>query len=201
MKKKIDDFILSNNLDTLFTRQDHYLYYFAAKNDVVKLLSFLKEDEDLRFTILTDLFAVDFPERKERFEIVYNLLSLKNNYRLIIKTSTCDREHIASVSSIFSGACWYEREVFDMFGVKFDGNPDLRRILTDYGFKGHPLRKDFPVSGYTQVRYDEKLEKVIKEPVKLQQAFREFDFLTPWQGPKYAMPQILPGDEKANTSK
>jgi len=155
------------------------------------LLLALRDDKTLRFTILTDLFAADFPDRSERFEVVYNLLSLKLNKRLVIKIHT--KESAPSVASLFSTATWYEREAFDMFGIIFDGCPDMRRILTDYGFVGHPLRKDFPVTGHVQVRYDETLEKVIYEPVILDQEFRNFDFVSPWKGSEY----VLPGDEKA----
>lgn len=197
MKDIIDSFILENKLEISFLEGQHYPCYRTPKEAALRFIAFLKEHKDLRFTILTDLFAVDFPEKPKRFEIVYNLLSLQNNARIIVKAFAADREHMPSISKVFSASIWYEREIFDMFGVRFDGNPDLRRILTDYGFTGHPLRKDFPVSGYVQVRYDSKLEKVVNEPVKLQQAFREFDFLTPWQGPKY----ILPGDEKATQNK
>lgn len=164
---------------------------YAEPQDLIPLLKTLRDDRDLRFTMLTDLFAADFPERSKRFEIVYNLLSLKLNKRLVIKVLT--EASAPSVAGVFSAATWYEREVFDMFGVTFDGCPDMRRILTDYGFVGHPLRKDFPVTGHVQVRYDETLEKVIYEPVSLDQEFRNFDFVSPWKGSQY----VLPGDEKA----
>lgn len=159
--------------------------------DLTTALRLLKQDENLRFTILTDLFGADFPERTDRFEIVYNLLSLELNMRIIIKIHT--KDIAPSIASIFSAAVWYEREVFDMFGVEFENCPDMRRILTDYGFVGHPLRKDFPVTGHLQMRYDQELEKVIYEPVMLDQEFRKFDFLSSWNGPNYP----LPGDEKA----
>lgn len=162
-----------------------------GSQDLITCLTSLKEDKALRFTILTDLFGADFPERTNRFEIIYNLLSLELNMRLIVKIHT--KDIAPSVASVFSGAVWYEREVFDMFGVEFENCPDMRRILTDYGFVGHPLRKDFPVTGHLQVRYDEALEKVIYEPVMLDQEFRKFDFLSSWNGPDYP----LPGDEKA----
>lgn len=159
--------------------------------DLIPCLTILKQDKALRFTVLSDLFGADFPERNERFEIVYNLLSLELNLRIVLKIKTND---IApSVANIFSCAVWYEREIFDMFGVIFDGCPDMRRILTDYGFVGHPLRKDFPVTGHLQVRYDEEIRQVIYEPVTLDQEFRKFDFLSSWNGPNYP----LPGDEKA----
>jgi NADH-quinone oxidoreductase subunit C len=160
---------------------------------LVKFLRKLKESPKLRFTILTDLFAADFPERVNRFEIGYNLLSLKLNERLIIKTFAHENENIPTSSTVFSAANWYEREIFDLFGIEFNGHPDMRRILTDYGFQGHPLRKDFPVTGLVQVRYDAKIEKVVTEPVSLQQAYRSFDFASPWQGSDY----VLPGDEKS----
>lgn len=162
-----------------------------ATKDLIPCLKLLKENKALRFTILTDLFGADFPERSERFEIVYNLLSLELNLRIILKIKT--KDSAPSISNIFSGSVWYEREVFDMFGVTFAGCPDMRRILTDYGFVGHPLRKDFPVTGHLQARYDEELKKVIYEPVMLDQEFRKFDFLSSWNGPSYP----LPGDEKA----
>lgn len=164
-----------------------------ASPDIEKTLSKLKTNKSLRFTILTDLFCADFPSREKRFEIVYNLLSLENNERIIVKTHLDDQEEVSTAVGIFSAATWYEREVFDMFGVTFTGNHDPRRILTDYGFVGHPLRKDFPVTGHVQVKYDEELQKVVYEPVSLDQDFRAFDFMSPWQSPKY----ILPGDEKA----
>jgi NADH-quinone oxidoreductase subunit C len=174
--------------------ENHYLCIKVNSGHLTKLLRQLRDSAKLRFTVLTDLFAADFPDKLHRFEIVYNLLSLENNERVIVKTNLYDGEAVPSICNIFSAAQWYEREIFDLFGVEFNGHPDMRRILTDYGFSGHPLRKDFPVSGYVQVRYDSNLEKVINEPVKLQQAFREFDFMSPWQGPNYT----LPGDEKAN---
>lgn len=171
-----------------------YLTYKVEPNFLIPFLKALKESEELRFTILTDLFGSDFPERTKRFEIVYSLLSLKLNKRLIIKTHISENESLPSAMNIFSAACWYEREVYDMYGVNFDGNDDKRRILTDYEFEGHPLRKDFPLTGYTQVKYDEKLKKVAYEPVNLDIEYREFDFSSPWHSPSY----VLPGDEKAN---
>ena len=168
--------------------------YRISKGDVFSVLQFVKEHEDLRFTILTDLFAADFPDRLERFEVVYSLLSLKLNKRLLLKINLEENQSPPSVAAIFSAACWYEREAFDMYGIEFENCPDMRRILTDYSFVGHPLRKDFPLTGHVQVRYDEKLEKVIYEPVSLEQEFRNFDFSSPWQGQEG---QKLPGDEKA----
>lgn len=170
-----------------------YLAYRVEPNFLLPFLKTLKESEELRFTILTDLFGSDFPERAKQFEVVYNLLSLKLNKRLIIKTYVSEQESIPSAMSIFNAACWYEREVYDMFGINFDGNDDKRRILTDYEFEGHPLRKDFPLTGYTQVKYDEQTKKVAYEPVNLDIEYREFDFSSPWHSPTY----VLPGDEKA----
>ncbi|ABV79478.1 NADH dehydrogenase [Rickettsia bellii] len=169
------------------------LAYKVEPNFLLPFLKALKESEELRFTVLTDLFGSDFPEKAKRFEVVYNLLSLKLNKRLIIKTYVSEHESIPSAMSIFNAACWYEREVYDMFGINFDGNDDKRRILTDYEFEGHPLRKDFPLTGYTQVKYDEQTKKVAYEPVNLDIEYREFDFSSPWHSPTYT----LPGDEKA----
>jgi NADH-quinone oxidoreductase subunit C len=143
--------------------------------------------------MLVDVTAADYPEREERFEIVYNLLSLSHNQRIRLKTSTDENTPVPSVVGLFSAAGWFEREVWDMFGVFFTDHPDLRRLLTDYGFEGHPLRKDFPLTGYVEVRYDDEQKRVVYEPVKLTQDFRSFDFMSPWEGAKY----ILPGDEKA----
>ncbi len=190
----IDDFLKKQNLEFSPVLVESFTGYKISPQDLIRFLQFLKENKDLRFAILTDLFAADFPERKKRFEVVYSLLSLQLNQRILIKVELAENESILSSTSIYSAACWYEREVFDMFGINFDQSPDLRRILTDYGFKGHPLRKDFPLTGHVQVIYDEKLEKVIYEPVLLEQEFRNFDFVSPWQGPKE---YVLPGDEKA----
>lgn len=190
----INNFLKKKKIAHIKFDVDNIVGYRILPRDLMIFLDFLKHDKELRFTILTDLFAADFPERKQRFELVYSLLSLKLNKRLLLKTDAAEDESISSVTSIYSAACWYEREIFDMFGVTFENSPDLRRILTDYGFKGHPLRKDFPVTGHVQVRYDEALEKVIYEPVVLEQEFRNFDFASPWRGPgEY----VLPGDEKA----
>ncbi|WP_395477367.1 NADH-quinone oxidoreductase subunit C [Rickettsia endosymbiont of Pantilius tunicatus] len=182
----------SNILITPIIVKD-YIAYKVDLNFLLPFLKTLKESEELRFTILTDLFGSDFPERTKRFEVVYNLLSLKLNKRLIIKTYVSEKESVPSIINIFNAACWYEREVYDMYGVNFDGNDDKRRILTDYEFEGHPLRKDFPLTGYTQVRYDEQAKKVAYEPVNLDIEYREFDFSSPWHSPTY----VLPGDEKA----
>jgi NADH-quinone oxidoreductase subunit C len=166
-------------------------------DDIIPFLKFLQDSTNLRFTVLTDLFGADFPDRQKRFEIVYNLLSLEYNERFIVKLHAAVDEEVPSVTEVFKAAGWYEREAFDMYGVVFSGSPDLRRILTDYGFVGHPLRKDFPLTGHLQVKYDETLQKVVYVPVSLDQDYRNFDFISPWQGPNY----ILPGDEKAGVKK
>jgi NADH-quinone oxidoreductase subunit C len=160
------------------------------------LLSLLKDNSDFLCSILTDLFVVDYPDRNQRFEVVYNLLSIKHNFRVIVRVGV-DSDEIDTVMQLYSCASWYEREAWDMYGVKFHHNPDLRRILTDYDFEGHPLRKDFPLTGYKEVRYDIEQKKVIYEPVNLTQEFRTFDFLSPWEGTQY----VLPGDEKAKEQK
>ena len=156
---------------------------------IVEALTFLRDDPDCQFFCFTDLSGVDYPQREKRFEIAYLLLSPKLNRRIRVKIVT--DETAPSIVSVFPAADWYEREVYDMYGVLFDGHPDLRRILTDYGFEGHPLRKDFPMTGYVEVRYDDEQKRVRYEPVKLTQEFRQFDFLSPWEGAP------LPGDEKA----
>lgn len=160
---------------------------------VVEVIKYLRDDRACRFTTLIDICGVDYPERNERFEIVYHMLSMHMNHRIRIKTSTDEETPIASLSEIFPVANWFEREAFDMYGIVFSGHPDLRRILTDYGFTGHPLRKDFPLSGYVEVRWDEEEKRVVYEPVNLVQEYRDFDFLSPWEGAKY----VIPGDEKA----
>jgi NADH-quinone oxidoreductase subunit C len=165
----------------------------ARRDDIVRVLLILRDDPRLSFNQLADLFGVDYPDRPERFEIVYNLLSLTRNQRCRVKVSVAEGEAVPSVTRIHSCANWFEREAWDMYGVFFSDHPDLRRILTDYGFEGHPLRKDFPLTGYVEVRYDEDQKRVIYEPVSLPQDFRNFDFLSPWEGIR----QVLPGDEKA----
>jgi NADH-quinone oxidoreductase subunit C len=165
---------------------------------IIPVLTFLRDNENTRFTQLMDVTAVDFPERPERFELVYQLLSLKYNQRLRIKLRTNESAPVPSVVPVFSTAGWFEREVWDMYGIMFAGHPDHRRILTDYGFDGHPLRKDFPLTGYVEVRYDPELKRVVYEPVQLTQDFRNFDNLSPWEG----LTDIqLAGDEKATGPK
>jgi NADH-quinone oxidoreductase subunit C len=163
---------------------------------VVRTLSFLRSDSNCRFELLVDVCGVDYPERDPRFEVVYHLLSLSNNQRVRVRVQVAENEAVPSVTEVFSSAGWFERETWDLFGIYFSDHPDLRRILTDYGFEGHPLRKDFPLTGYNEVRYDDEQKRVIYEPVKLTQEFRRFDFLSPWEGPEH----ILPGDEKVEAA-
>ena len=153
---------------------------------------FLKTDETCKFSTLVDITAVDHPERRARFDVVYHFLSMYRNQRIRVKAAVREDEMVPSITGEHPSANWFEREVFDMFGILFSGHPDLRRILTDYGFRGHPLRKDFPTTGYVEVRYDEAAKRVVYEPVKLVQDYRQFDFMSPWEGAEY----ILPGDEK-----
>ena len=153
---------------------------------------FLKTDATARFTTLVDITAVDHPERERRFDMVYHFLSMWQNQRIRVKSAIREDTVVPSLVEVFPAANWFEREVFDLFGILFSGHPDLRRILTDYGFRGHPLRKDFPTTGFTEVRYDEVQKRVVYEPVKLVQEYRQFDFMSPWEGADY----ILPGDEK-----
>ena len=163
------------------------------RDDVLKVIKFLRDDVNCQFLTLLDVCGVDYPEDEERFEIVYHMLSMIHNNRIRIKLRTDEDTPVASVTSLFSSANWWEREIWDLFGVAFIDHPDLRRILTDYGFEGHPLRKDFPLTGYVEVRYDDAQKRIVYEPVKLTQEFRSFDFLSPWEG----VQRMLPGDEKA----
>ena len=169
------------------------LILWVRRESIVKVLTFLRDDPRCLFKVLVDLCGVDYPQRPERFEVVYNLLSLHHNQRIRVKVTTDEETPVPSVSGTFSTANWFEREAWDLFGIYFSDHPDLRRILTDYGFEGHPLRKDFPLTGYVEVRYDEEQKRVVYEPIKLKQEFRSFDFTSPWEG----MNHILPGDEKA----
>ena len=165
----------------------------ARADQVVRVLKFLKDDPRCRFEQLTDLCGVDYPERDPRFDVVYHLLSLSHNCRLRLKIGVNEDQPVPSATDIYPSAGWWERETWDLYGIYFAGNPDLRRLLTDYGFDGHPLRKDFPLTGYVELRYDSEQKRVVYEPVKLTQEFRRFDFLSPWEGASYP----LPGDEKA----
>lgn len=160
---------------------------------VVRVLTFLRDDALCQFKILLDICGVDYPERGERFDVVYNLLSLSLNQRIRVKVRVDEDGVVPSATGVFNAANWFEREAWDMYGILFSDHPDLRRLLTDYGFEGHPLRKDFPLTGYVEMRYDDEQKRVVYEPVQLTQEFRSFDFLSPWEGAEY----ILPGDEKA----
>ena len=162
---------------------------------IAPLLLLLRDDSACQFKVLIDICGVDFPERSERFEVVYHLLSLTHNQRIRVKLEINEESAVPSVASIYSAASWFERETWDMYGIRFTDHPDLRRILTDYGFDGHPLRKDFPLTGFVEVRYSEDEKRVVYEPVHLTQEFRNFDFMSPWEGAEY----ILPGDEKVET--
>lgn len=161
----------------------------VAAPDIARVLTYLRDEPGLRFAQLVDLCAVDYPERPSRFEVVYHLLSVVHNRRVRVKVAVPEDAPVPSVVEVFPAAGWYEREVWDLFGIAFDGHPDLRRILTDYGFQGHPLRRDFPLSGKVEVRYDDGLKRVVYEPVHLPQAFREFDFESPWEGAPPAAPE------------
>lgn len=163
------------------------------RDDVLRVLKFLRDDANCQFLTLLDVCGVDYPDDDERFEIVYHLLSMTHNNRIRVKLRTDEDTPVESATGLFSAANWWEREVWDMFGVAFNNHPDLRRILTDYGFEGHPLRKDFPLTGYVEVRYDDEQKRIVYEPVKLTQEYRSFDFLSPWEG----VQRMLPGDEKA----
>ncbi len=168
-----------------------------APANIEDFVEFLKVDRNCRFSTLVDLTAVDYPGREMRFDVVYHFLSMYRNQRIRLRVAIREDEMVHSITNIHPSANWFEREVFDMFGILFSGHPDLRRILTDYGFRGHPLRKDFPTTGYTEVRYDEAQKRVVYEPVNLVQEYRQFDFMSPWEGAQY----ILPGDEKKEGAK
>jgi NADH-quinone oxidoreductase subunit C len=165
----------------------------VQRESIVPVVTFLRDDPQCRFIAFLDVCGVDFPEREERFEVVYHFLSPQLNQRVRVKLSVDDETPVPSITEVFAGANWFEREAYDLYGILFSGHPDLRRILTDYGFDGHPLRKDFPLTGFVEVRYDEERKRVVYEPVKLAQEWRSFDYLSPWEGTDY----VLPGDEKA----
>ncbi|GLQ57725.1 NADH-quinone oxidoreductase subunit C [Devosia nitrariae] len=165
----------------------------VARESIVDVATFLRDDPECRFISIVDVCGVDYPEREKRFDVVYHFLSPRLNQRVRVKLEADDVEPVPSITGVFPGANWFEREVYDLYGVLFSGHPDLRRILTDYGFDGHPLRKDFPLTGFVEVRYDEERKRVAYQPVRLTQEFRTFDYLSPWEGTDY----VLPGDEKA----
>ena len=164
----------------------------VALSNIVPFVEWLKTDQNCKFSTLVDITAVDYPGRAKRFDVVYHFLSMYQNQRIRLRVAVREDEVVPSITPVHQTANWFEREVFDMFGILFSGHPDLRRILTDYGFRGYPLRKDFPTTGYTEVRYDEAQKRVVYEPVSLVQEYRQFDFMSPWEGAEY----ILPGDEK-----
>jgi NADH-quinone oxidoreductase subunit C len=171
----------------------HELNVTVQANDIGAVMRFLRDDPRCLFWNLLDVTAVDWPSRERRFDVVYHLLSPKLNLRIRVKAETDEASPMPSIIDVFAGADWFERETYDLYGIVFTGHPDMRRILTDYGFEGHPLRKDFPLTGFVEVRYDDELKRVVYEPVRLNQEFRNFDFLSPWEGTDY----VLPGDEKA----
>jgi NADH-quinone oxidoreductase subunit C len=191
----------SSGLVSGFTIANGDLTLHAAADKVVEVMAFLKEAQDLQFHQLMDIAGADYPQRPLRFDVVYHLLSMTRNRRVRVKVQADEDTAVPSVTSVYPNADWFERETFDMFGVFFSGHPDLRRLLTDYGFHGHPLRKDFPMIGYVELRYDDELKRVVYEPVKSVQ-YRSWDFLSPWEGADYekpgqGYPYVLPGDEKA----
>ena len=165
----------------------------VAAADILDVLSFLKTDPLCQFVSFIDICGADYPQREKRFDVVYHLLSPRQNKRIRVKVKTDEDSMVPSATGVFPGADWFEREAYDLYGILFSGHPDLRRLLTDYGFEGHPLRKDFPLTGFVEVRYDDEAKRVVYEPVELKQEFRSFDFMSPWEGTDY----VLPGDEKA----
>jgi NADH-quinone oxidoreductase subunit C len=165
----------------------------AEAANIIDVLTFLRDDAECKFVCFIDICGADYPTREMRFDVVYHLLSPYKNTRIRVKVQANEESQVPSAISVFPAANWYERETFDLYGILFSGHPDLRRILTDYGFSGHPLRKDFPVTGHVEVRYDDEAKRVVYEPVKLVQEMRQFDYLSPWEGTEY----VLPGDEKA----
>ncbi len=184
----------SANIESAEFQKDEFCVVVKPAQ-IVPFLTFLRDDAQCMFKQLVDVCGADYPERPQRFDVVYNLLSVKHNTRIRVKVRTDESTPVESVVSVFKSAIWFERETWDLYGIYFSNNPDLRRILTDYGFEGHPLRKDFPLTGYVELRYDEEQRRVVYEPVKLSQDFRRFDFESPWEG----MTDIqLPGDEKGN---
>lgn len=195
MQKELADY-LASQLETELVEVGFVLDELVLRTrpqHICKVLTFLRDDSQCQFRCLVDLCGTDFPERELRFDVVYNLLSVQQNNRIRVKVATDEQTPVPSVAEIFPSANWFERETWDMYGVFFSDHPDLRRLLTDYGFEGHPLRKDFPLTGHVEVRYDDEQKRVVYEPVKLVQDFRSFDFLSPWEGAR----SLLPGDEKA----
>jgi NADH-quinone oxidoreductase subunit C len=178
---------------TAYSIAHHELTVSAQARDIVSVMRFLRDDPRCLFWNIIDVTAVDWPSREPRFDVVYHLLSPKHNFRIRVKAETDETAPVPSIIEVFPGADWFERETYDLYGIAFTGHPDMRRLLTDYGFEGHPLRKDFPLTGFVEVRYDDEAKRVVYAPVRLAQEFRNFDFLSPWEGTDY----VLPGDEKA----
>ena len=191
--KELGDYIAASPACLEWAIANGELTMIVDAEDIVAFVRKLRDDPRLAFISLIDVCGVDWPQREKRFDIVYHLLSPRHNARVRLKVRTDEDTPVPSITPVFPGADWFEREAYDFYGVLFTGHPDLRRILTDYGFEGHPLRKDFPLTGFVELRYDEEQKRVIYEPVKLTQEFRRFDFLSPWEGE----PNVLPGDEKA----
>ena len=193
--KDLEEYVSAQLGDKVLARDESRgeLSLTVHRDNIVEVLKLLRDDVNTQFKLVMDICGVDYPESEERFCVVYNLLSLPHNLRLRIKVWTSEAVPVPSVSNVYSAANWWEREAWDLYGIYFTNHPDFRRILTDYGFEGHPLRKDFPLTGYVELRYDDEQKRVVYEPVKLTQDFRSFDFLSPWEG----MPPVLPGDEKA----
>ena len=185
--------VLSDQVMGISIPHDELMVIVRAEQ-IVKVVIFLRDDPMCLFKVLVDICGTDYPERPKRFDVVYNLLSLVHNQRIRIKVEADDETPVPSITGVHNSANWFEREIWDMYGVMFSDHPDLRRLLTDYGFEGHPLRKDFPLTGFVETRYDEERKRVVYDPVKLSQEFRKFDFLSPWEG---ASNTPLPGDEKA----
>jgi len=196
LEKKINSELTTKINKSVIKHEQLYLY--IDSEDLIDVTLFIKNNENTKFRQLIDVTVVDYPENTQRFKLVYLFLSHEFNQRIILSYSINENEVIPSLTSIYPAANWMEREVFDMYGVKFKDHPDLRRILTDYGFEGHPLRKDFPLTGHTEVRYSEELKKVIKEPVKLEQNYRNFDYESPWEGTKYINKQTDQKNDKKN---
>ncbi|MEE9589352.1 MAG: NADH-quinone oxidoreductase subunit C [Hyphomicrobiaceae bacterium] len=195
---ELADYIALKLGDTIVGWHIEYseLTIVVVREQIVSVLKQLRDDPRCQFQCLIDICGVDYPARERRFDVVYHLLSLRQNLRIRLKVETDEKTPVPSVLDVHPCANWFEREAFDLYGILFSNHPDLRRILTDYGFRGHPLRKDFPLTGYVEVRYDDELKRVVYEPVKLTQEFRTFDFVSPWEGAEY----ILPGDEKADAA-
>jgi NADH-quinone oxidoreductase subunit C len=193
--KDLGDYIASARPDEILGSEIAHgqLTLKVKREAIVGVTTFVRDDPKCQFKMMVELCGVDYPDRAERFDVVYILLSLSLNQRIRLKVATDEETPVPSITGVYNAAGWYEREAWDLFGIYFADHPDLRRLLTDYGFEGHPLRKDFPLTGYVEVRYDDEQKRVVYEPVKLKQEFRSFDFLSPWEG----MNEILPGDEKA----